>query len=146
LLEEAENERMHLFFFLKQRNPGILFRLMIASAQFLFFHTYFFFYLVSPSHCHRFVGYLEEEAVHTYTVMIKALDDGKLPYWENMSAPKEAIEYYNLDAEATYRDMLLSIRADEACHRELNHHFSDVPFYARIDSHTFEINPKSKLP
>ena len=32
LLQEAENERMHLFFFLTQRNPGILFRLSIAIA------------------------------------------------------------------------------------------------------------------
>ena len=32
LLQEAENERMHLFFFLNQRNPGIIFRLNIAIA------------------------------------------------------------------------------------------------------------------
>jgi threonyl-tRNA synthetase len=30
LLQEAENERMHLFFFLKQRSPGISFRLAVA--------------------------------------------------------------------------------------------------------------------
>lgn len=24
-------------------------------------------YLINPKICHRFVGYLEEEAVHTYT-------------------------------------------------------------------------------
>jgi hypothetical protein len=130
LLEEAENERMHLFFFLKQRNPGIMFRLMITGAQFAFFHAYFFAYLVSPALCHRFVGYLEEEAVYTYTVMIKSMDEGNLPLFEQMKAPIEAIEYYNLDPDASYRDLLLSIRADEACHRELNHHFSDVPSWA----------------
>jgi hypothetical protein len=32
LLQEAENERMHLFFFLSLRNPGIMFRLAIAAA------------------------------------------------------------------------------------------------------------------
>jgi len=32
LLQEAENERMHLFFFLNQRNPGIIFRTMIVIA------------------------------------------------------------------------------------------------------------------
>jgi hypothetical protein len=32
LLQEAENERMHLFFFLKQRNPGIFFRIAVAMA------------------------------------------------------------------------------------------------------------------
>ena len=30
LLQEAENERMHLFFFLNLRSPGILFRSLIA--------------------------------------------------------------------------------------------------------------------
>ena len=32
LLEEAENERMHLFIFLTQRNPGILMRTSIAAT------------------------------------------------------------------------------------------------------------------
>jgi len=87
LLQEAENERMHLFFFLKQRNPGIAFRILIALSQGVFFNAYFLFYCISPAHCHRFVGYLEEEAVHTYTVMLKAIDDGKIPAWTNMRAP-----------------------------------------------------------
>ena len=139
LLEEAENERMHLFFFLKQRNPGITFRLLIAGAQGIFFNLYFLFYLISPSHCHRFVGYLEEEAVHTYTTLLKCLDEGKLPVWANAPCPPEAIEYYSLDEDASYRDLILAVRADEACHRELNHHFSDVPSYAEIDSHHVEL-------
>jgi threonyl-tRNA synthetase len=71
LLQEAENERMHLFFFLKQRSPGISFRIFIALAQGVFFNAYFLAYLLSPSTCHRFVGFLEEEAVHTYTVMLE---------------------------------------------------------------------------
>ena len=81
LLQEAENERMHLFFFLKQRHPGVMFRILIALAQGIFFNAYFLMYMVSPGACHRFVGYLEEEAVHTYTVMLKSLDEGKLPHW-----------------------------------------------------------------
>ena len=30
-------------------------------------------YLLSPKFCHRFVGYLEEEAVKTYTQCLKVL-------------------------------------------------------------------------
>ena len=85
---------MHLFFFLKLRNPGILFRLMIAVAQGVFFNAYFFAYMISPSICHRFVGYLEEEAVHTYTVLLQQIDKGNLPHWNNIKATDEAIEYY----------------------------------------------------
>lgn len=70
LLEEAENERMHLFIFLKIRNPGIFMRLMIAISQGFFFNFYFLLYLFTPKTAHRFVGYLEEEAVHTYTVLL----------------------------------------------------------------------------
>lgn len=33
LLEEAENERMHLLTLLQIREPGILFRLMVIIAQ-----------------------------------------------------------------------------------------------------------------
>ena len=38
------------------------------------------------------------------------------------------------------RDMILAIRADEACHREVNHHFSDVPSWEEIDSSHFELS------
>ena len=45
-----------------------------------------------------------------------------------MKAPSEAVEYYGLDAnKAMVRDVILSIRADEAVHRSINHHFSDIP-------------------
>jgi len=55
-----------------------------------------------------------------------------------MKAPPEAIDYYSLDPKtATMRDVVLSVRADEAVHRSVNHHFSDIPqFY---DIHQDEI-------
>jgi rubrerythrin len=84
-------------------------------------------YLFSPKFSHRFVGYLEEEAVHTYTKCIEALDNDKLPLWKNKKAPDFAIQYYGLSEEANMREVLLNIRADEAIHRSINHHFSDIP-------------------
>lgn len=120
---------MHLFFFLNLRHPGILGRLSIALAQGVFFNAYFLAYMISPSFCHRFVGYLEEEAVHTYSVLIDNLDKGRLPHWQNLSAPAEAIEYYSLAPDAKMRDLFLSIRADESFHREVNHTFSSTPSY-----------------
>ena len=38
-------------------------------------------YIISPRTCHRFVGYLEEEAVVTYTHAIEELERGHLPKW-----------------------------------------------------------------
>ena len=81
MLEEAENERMHLFIFLNLKNPGILFRIMIVLAQGIFYNLYFITYLLFPKYGHRFVGYLEEEAVHTYTCLLKAIDEGMLEKW-----------------------------------------------------------------
>jgi len=60
------------------RNPGIMIRSVIAMGQ-AFFLTYFnIAYFVSPKFAHRLVGYIEEEAVHTYTLLIKSLDNGNL--------------------------------------------------------------------
>lgn len=123
------------------RNPGIMTRVIIGFAQAIFLTSYNLLYMISPKFSHRFVGYLEEEAVHTYTKCIEALDEGRLPLWERMRAPSEAIEYYGLDEKkAMMRDMLLSIRADEAIHRSINHHFSDIPQYYEISQENIQIS------
>jgi len=96
LLEEAENERVHLFIFLSLKQPGPFFRLFIAGAQAVFFNIYFWTYVFSPKLAHRFVGYLEEEAVHTYTILLQQMDNGSLPEWRKTEAPDEAAKYYNL--------------------------------------------------
>jgi hypothetical protein len=43
-----------------------------------FFNAYFIAYLLWPKACHSFVGYLEEEAVHTYTRALADIDAGKV--------------------------------------------------------------------
>jgi hypothetical protein len=127
LLEEAENERMHLLYFLKLRNPGILMRINIILGQFFFILYYSLLYALSASTAHRFVGYLEEEAVKTYTNFINDIDNGKLPYLEDKLADDVTIRYWGLPKEAKVRDVLLAIRADEVSHREFNHHFAETP-------------------
>jgi len=56
-----------------------------------------------------------------------------------MKAPDEAIEYYNMPKDASFRDMVSNVRADEACHRDLNHHFADIPFYQDVEAHDVTI-------
>lgn len=97
-------------------------RTMVLGAQGVFFNGFFLAYLISPRTAHRFVGYLEEEAVLTYTRELADLDAGKLPKWEQMQAPDIAISYWNMpEGHRKMRDLLLYIRADEAKHREVNH-------------------------
>ncbi|XP_035700253.1 alternative oxidase, mitochondrial-like [Branchiostoma floridae] len=126
LLEEAENERMHLMTALQLRNPSALFRWCVVFAQGTFVTLFSAAYLVSPRFCHRFVGYLEEEAVKTYTKCLEDFDSGRLPLWSDMEAPPLAKRYWSLPHDAMMRDVILAIRADEAHHRLVNHTLSDL--------------------
>jgi hypothetical protein len=67
LLEEAENERFHLFVFLDLKKPGFLFRTSLILVQSTFFVTFMTWYLISSRFSHRFVGYLEGQAIKHYT-------------------------------------------------------------------------------
>ena len=73
---------------------------------------------MSPRICHRFVGFLEEEAVITYTRCLEDLDAGLLPIWSQTPAPDIAKKYWQLADGAMMRDVLLAVRADEATHRQ----------------------------
>lgn len=124
LLEESYNERMHLLTFMKMCEPGRFMKLMIIGAQGVFFNALFVAYLLHPRIVHRFVGYLEEEAVHTYTRAIHEIQNGHLPKWgdERFQIPDIAIGYWNMpEGHRTMRDLILYIRADEASHRGVNH-------------------------
>jgi hypothetical protein len=135
LLEEAENERMHLFTFIKMRDPGVLFRGAVLGGQAIFIMIYGFLYAFFPKTAHRFIGYLEEEAVKTYTGCIKEIDEGKLPKWKELKAQPSAIKYFGLDKNAKFRDVLVAIRADEVLHREVNHHLADIGPDQPLETH-----------
>lgn len=123
LLEEAENERMHLMTFMEVSQPKWYERALVFAVQGLFFNAYFVAYIVSPKLAHRMVGYLEEEAIYSYTQFLKELDKGNI---ENAPAPAIAIDYWRLPSNATLRDVVMVVRADEAHHRDVNHFASDI--------------------
>ncbi|KAF5094459.1 hypothetical protein D0Z03_002085 [Geotrichum reessii] len=127
LLEEAYNERMHLLIFMKLSKPGIFMRFMLLGAQGVFFNLFFVSYLLFPRVCHRFVGYLEEEAIVTYTRCIEDIEAGRLSNWKTRKAPQIAIDYYHLPEDnQTMLDLVYYVRADEAKHREVNHTFGNL--------------------
>ncbi|CAN6237997.1 unnamed protein product [Urochloa humidicola] len=123
LLEEAENERMHLMTFMEVSQPRWHERALVVAVQGVFLHAYLAAYLLSPATAHRMVGYLEEEAVHSYTEFLRDLDAGKI---EEVPAPAIAVDYWRLPAGATLRDVVEVVRADEAHHRDVNHYASDI--------------------
>lgn len=124
-LEEATNERMHLLTFVTMKDPSYLFRAAVIGSQFAFGSGFLLAYIISPNFCHRFVGYVEEEACSTYTKIIdaieKAPEGSELASWRTEKAPKIAIAYWHLGEKGTVLDVMKAVRADEAEHRDVNH-------------------------
>jgi ubiquinol oxidase len=122
LLEEADNERMHLMTFIQVAQPSRLERWIIMLGQAVFYNAYFWLYLFAPRTAHRIVGYLEEEAVVSYTQYLAQIDSGQV---EDIPAPQIAIDYWHLGPNARLRDVVIAVRADEAGHRDRNHEMAD---------------------
>jgi ubiquinol oxidase len=122
LLDEAENERMHLMTFLHIARPTRLERFIILVAQGVFYNAFFLLYILSARTAHRLVGYLEEEAVVSYTEYLEGIDSGR---YENVPAPAIAIRYWKLPEDARLREVVEAVRADEAGHRDVNHDFAN---------------------
>ncbi len=122
LLAEAENERMHLMFFIEIAKPNWFERLLILLAQFIFWHFYFIMYLISPRTAHRMIAYFEEEAVRSYTEYMTLIQAGVIP---NVKAPQLAIDYYDMPQDAKLWDMVYNVRNDELNHSKVNHRMAD---------------------
>lgn len=123
LLDEAENERMHLMTFIEVAQPNRLERTLILIAQGVFYNLFFILYILSNKTAHRLVGYFEEEAVYSYTEYLAGIDSGIYP---NIDAPAIAIEYWSLPADAKLRDVVIAVRQDEMNHRDVNHDFANI--------------------
>lgn len=118
LLDEAENERMHLMIFIEIAKPNLAERLLIMTAQFVFWHFYFILYVFFPGTAHRMIGYFEDQAVVSYTQYLDKVERGDI---ENIDAPQTAIDYYNLPKNAKLSDVIIAVRADEQGHADVNH-------------------------
>lgn len=104
-------------------------------------NAYFITYLISPAFCHAMVGFLEEEAVKTYTHAIAEIDAGRL--WATTQPPAVALDYWHLPPNATMRDVILAIRADEACHSHVNHTFAEL---GEDDANPFALDAHAEQP
>ena len=122
MLAEAENERMHLMFFIEIAKPNIIERLIVLSAQFLFGIFYLFMYIFFTRTAHRMIGYFEDEAVSSYSEYLKMVESGEV---ENTPAPHLAINYYKLGSDARLSDVIKCVRADEQHHSETNHNYAN---------------------
>ena len=122
MLAEAENERMHLMFFIQLTQPNWFERFLVISAQGIFMLFYFLIYIISYRTAHRMIAYFEEEAVVSYTEYLEMVESGEV---ENVPAPGLAIQYYNMSTDAKLSDLIKKVRADEQHHSEVNHRYGD---------------------
>ena len=122
MLLEAENERMHLMFFIEIAKPNLIERFIVLSSQLLFGIFYLFMYIFFTRTAHRMIGYFEDEAVNSYTEYLTMVKAGKV---EDTPAPHLAINYYNLSLDAKLSDVIRCVRADEQHHSETNHSYAN---------------------
>ena len=140
LLAEAENERMHLMFFIEIAKPNWVERAMILCAQAVFWNYYFVFYVFFPKTAHKMVHYFEEEAVSSYTSYLQLIESGQI---EDVPAPQLAIDYYEaLEPGAKLSDMIRCVRADEQMHANANLRMAG----GQAEGLTSESAPASEVP
>jgi hypothetical protein len=108
-VEEAENERMHLLVCLKMFETSAVTRTLVVAAQLVMTPILMSIYLVHPKSMHRFVGYLEETACHTYASIIQHVETPGTHLhesWHNLPAPDIAKGYWKLDKDAKFVEAL----------------------------------------
>ena len=121
MMEEAENERMHLMIFIDIAQPTRLERWKVLLAQFVFIIFYTILYIFFPKTAHRMIHYFEEEAVVSYTNYLHMISSGQT---EDVPAPQIAIEYYGLQGDARLSDVIVKVREDEKHHAKVNYNYS----------------------
>jgi len=129
-LEEAENERMHLLVCLKMFNASAVTRALCVVAQVSMTPVLMLTYMIKPSAMHRFVGYLEETAVETYSNIVEHCETPGTELhekWSTLDAPEIGKVYWNLKKDATWVTCLKHMLADESHHRDVNHTFAGLP-------------------
>ena len=122
MLSEAENERMHLMFFIEIAKPNWFERYLVLFAQLIFMIFYFMLYVIDYKTAHRMIAYFEEEAVKSYTDYLGLVESGEV---ENVPAPRLAIQYYEMGSNAKLSDLIRHVRADEQHHSEVNHKYAN---------------------
>jgi len=141
MLAEAENERMHLMFFIEIAKPNLFERILVITAQGIFMTFYTFMYIFFPRTSHRMIGYFEDEAVKSYTEYLELVESGKVL---NIKAPQISIDYYKLPKDARLSDLIISVRNDEMHHSEVNHNYANnLDISANKDSSTNDIKSDS---
>ena len=121
MLAEAENERMHLMFFIEIAKPNLFERALVVAAQGTFGLFYLLLYIIDSKCAHLMISLFEEEAVVSYTEYLGLVESGAIA---NIDAPDLAKRYYKMGSKAKLSDLIRHVRADEQRHSEVNYQFA----------------------
>jgi hypothetical protein len=125
LLQEADNERMHLLVCMCMFEASPLTRILVVAAQVSMTPFFMAVYMLNPKALHRFVGYFEQTACRTYHNIITHIETPGTDLhsaWSQLPAPEIAVGYWRLDDDAKWVDVLKCIFADESNHRFAHQH------------------------
>jgi len=122
MLEEAKTERQHLLSLHALIRPNLFDKIIIFSMQFTFVLLFFLLYVFGRKSAHRFVGYLEEDAIEVYEQYLLVL---KQQPKKNVPAPEIAYQYWEFSGKVKLDAMIKAIIKDEKRHRDTNHEYAD---------------------
>jgi hypothetical protein len=100
---------MHLLVCLKMFETNRLTRTMVVAAQMVLTPVLMGLYIVHPKSMHRFVGYLEETACHTYADIIRHVETPGTKLhaaWAEVDSPTIAKGYWKLPDDAKFVESL----------------------------------------
>ena len=80
---------------------------------------------------------MQAPSAHSSIASLRVLRFADITLWKGISisgihqalctqVPEIAQDYWKLGEDATMRDLLLAVRADEACHSHVNHTFAEM--------------------
>eukprot|EP00887_Chlorella_sp_A99_P000819 scaffold5.g819.t1 len=125
-LANAECARVHGGILAMAARPSLPMRVLGLALQVALFFQFLPIYLLSPSVFHAYCGYRAEEQMFNYSQALKLIDTGRFRRWRGAHAPPLALSYYGLAPEASLRDALLRMRADEACIHHVDFTFASL--------------------
>ena len=77
MLAEAENERMHLMFFIEIAKPNWFERILVLISQIFFSIFYLFIFILFPRTAQKKIAYFDEESVLRYNEYLNMIKNNK---------------------------------------------------------------------
>lgn len=98
LLDDSENERMHLTNWMMVKRPNLMMRAFVLAQQAFYVPMFMFGYTFTPKMAYRAIGYIEEVGLTHYRLLLREIEREGSPVhsWNFIPAPQVSREYWNM--------------------------------------------------